>query len=65
MDLSKGVLLPDLAASYQTLLDSGQLFKGHTNFSKVYQARSQAQLKDCVLRHVSAHGLHSYCTFLP
>jgi len=40
-------------------LDTGQLFKEHTKFSKVYQARNQGQLRDCVLRHVSVHGLGS------
>jgi hypothetical protein len=59
LDLTKGVKLPDLSATYQNLLDTGQLFKGHTKFSRVYQARNQVQLKDCVLCHVSAHGLQS------
>ncbi len=37
-DLTKGILLPDLAAQYQTLLDSYLLFRGHSKFTKVYQA---------------------------
>jgi len=56
---SKGTILSDLEANAQQLLDTGQLFRGHTKFPKVYQARQQTHLKDCVLRHVSAHGLHS------
>jgi hypothetical protein len=43
----------------QELLDTGQLFKGHAKFRNVYAARSQVSLRDCVLHHVSAHGLHS------
>jgi hypothetical protein len=35
------------------------LFKGHTKFQHVYHTRSQVQLKDSVLQHVSAHGLTS------
>jgi hypothetical protein len=58
-DLSKGVTLMDFSANCQQLLDSGQLFRGHTKFAQVYQARHQAQLQDHVLRHVSAHGLQS------
>jgi len=46
-------------ANCQHLLDSAQLFRGHTKFTKVYQARNQEQLKSCVLRHVSTHGLQS------
>jgi hypothetical protein len=57
--IEKGLLLPDLVANYHHLLDSGQLFKGHAKFKNVYDSRSQFQLRDCVLRHVSAHGLHS------
>jgi len=41
------------------LLDTGQLFKGHTKFCCVYNTRTQVQLRNCVLRHVSAHGLTS------
>jgi hypothetical protein len=52
-DLTKGILLPDLAAQYQTLLDTSQLFCGHSKFTKVYQARNQLHLCDSVLRHVS------------
>jgi hypothetical protein len=58
-DLSKSILLSDLSANYQSLLESGQLFCGHSKFPRVYQVRHQAQLKECVLRHVSAHGLQS------
>jgi hypothetical protein len=54
-----GISLPDLLANCQQLLDSGQLFKGHTKFKNVYDARTQLGLRDCVLRHVTAHGLHS------
>jgi len=28
-------------------------------FQRVFQARDQLHLKQCVLRHISAHGLHS------
>jgi hypothetical protein len=59
-DVSKGILLPDLAASFQSLLDTGQLFRGHTKFRRVYQTCTQVQLRDCVLRHVTAHGLSSF-----
>jgi hypothetical protein len=41
------------------LLDTGQLFKGHTKFCCVYNTRTQVQLRNCVLRHVSTHGLTS------
>ena len=58
-DLSKGILLVDLVSTFQQLMDTGQLFKGHTKFQRVYNARTQAQLKDSILRHVSAHGLTS------
>jgi len=58
-DISKGILLQDFHANYRSLLDSGQLFQGHKEFHKVYQARNQSQLQDCILRHVSAHGLRS------
>jgi hypothetical protein len=54
-----GIPLSDLPANCQHLLDTGKLFKGHTKFKNVYDARSQLGLQDCVLRHVSAHGLHS------
>jgi len=60
--LSKAISLPDLPANCQHLLDSGQLFKGHTKFHLVYQACQQVQLKDCVLCHISAHGLDSIIT---
>ncbi len=58
-DLSQGISLPDLSADCQYLLDTGQLFRGHCKFSRVYNARAQIQLKDSILRHVSAHGLAS------
>lgn len=53
----RGVLLSDLTANYQHLMDTGQIFRGHTKFHRVYQAHHKAQLKECVLRHVSVHGL--------
>ena len=59
VDLSTSTLLPDLSATCHNLLTTGQLFCGHVKFPRVYQARSQAQLQSCVLRHVSAHGLQS------
>jgi hypothetical protein len=74
IDWTKGITLPDISASIQSLLDTGQLFKGHKKFNKVYQAHSQIQLEDSVLRHVSAHGLqsllaptslHKHATFSP
>jgi len=52
-----GTPLSDLSANAQHLLDTGQLFRGHTKFKSVYAARTQLGLRDCVLRHVSAHGL--------
>jgi len=58
-DLSKGIVFSDLPATCENLLATGQLFRGHTKFQRVYQARAQVQLRDCVLRHVSAHGLTS------
>jgi len=58
-DTSQGTLLPDLLANCHMLLDTGQLFKGHAKFPRAYQARHQAQLQSCILRHVSAYGLHS------
>ena len=54
-----GIALPDLSANFQTLADTGQLFKGHKKFKNVYDVRAQLGLCDCVLRHVSAHGLKS------
>ena len=56
-DLSKGTILHDLSANCHILLESGQLFRGQ--FPRVYQACSQAQLTDCLLRRISAHGLQS------
>jgi hypothetical protein len=54
-----GIFLPDLMANCQHILDSTQLFRGHTKFKNVYDARTQHGHRDCVLHHVSAHGLHS------
>jgi hypothetical protein len=59
IDLSTGILLDDLVSNCQHLVDTGQLFKEHTKFQRVYNTRTQAQLKDSILRHVSAHGLTS------
>ena len=56
---TQGTLLPDLSANIQSLLDTGQIFRGHTKFKTVYDTRTQRGLRDCVLRHVSAHGLTS------
>jgi len=56
---TQGTLLPDLSANIQSLLDTGQIFRGHTKFKTVYDTRTQLGLQDCVLRHVSAHGLTS------
>jgi hypothetical protein len=58
-DLSQGTKLSDLSANCQLLLDTGQLFHGHAKFRRVYNTRNHVQLRDCVLRHVSAHGLTS------
>jgi len=41
VDLSNGVVLPNLSVSIQQLLDSGQIFKGHAKFKRVYSARAQ------------------------
>jgi len=59
VDVTTGITLPDLSATFQTLLDTGQLFCGHTEFRRVYQTRNQVHLRHCVLRHVTAHGLSS------
>jgi hypothetical protein len=56
---TSGIILPDLSASCQSLMDTGQLFHGHTKFRNVYDARNQISLYTTVLRHVSAHGLSS------
>jgi hypothetical protein len=58
-DLDQGILLPDLTANCQHLLDTGQLFHGHSKFRRVYNARAQIQLRNSVLHHVSAYGLTS------
>jgi len=59
VDVASGILLPNLSASCQNLIDTGQLFRGHTKFRRVYQTRNQIHLRDTVLRHVTAHGLSS------
>jgi hypothetical protein len=59
VDITQGIPLLDLPANFQTLSDTGQLFRGHCKFRCVYNARAQVQLRNCVLRHVSAHGLTS------
>jgi len=56
---TSGILIPDLSANFQSLLDTGQLFRGHAKFRNVYDARNQLTLRSTVLRHVSAHGLSS------
>jgi hypothetical protein len=58
-NVSQGILLDDLVANVQNLLDTGQLFKWHTKFQCVYNTQTQVQLKDSILHHVSAHGLTS------
>jgi hypothetical protein len=45
----EGILLSDLSANCQQLMDTAQLFRGHTKFKHVYDARAQLRLKDCVL----------------
>jgi hypothetical protein len=56
---NESIPLPNFEANCQQLLDTVQLFQGHTKFRNVYTARSQVSLRDSVLRHVSAHGLQS------
>ena len=58
-DVSAGTPFPDLSSTIQTLLDTGQIFRGHSKFKRVYSTRHQIQLRDSILRHVSAHGLTS------
>jgi len=58
-DSSKFIPLIDQVTNCQTLLKNANLFRGYAKFKRVYQARTQAQLKTCVLHHVSAHGLTS------
>jgi hypothetical protein len=43
------ILLPDLSANCQELLDTGQLFRGHAKFKNVYDTRNQLSLCYCVL----------------
>jgi len=57
--LNEGIILPDLSANCQHLLDTGQIFRGHAKFKNVYATRNNHSLRDCVLRHVSAYGLKS------
>jgi len=59
---STSISLPDFSANCQELLATGQLFRGHAKFKNVYDTRNQLCLRECVLRHVSAHGLHSLVT---
>jgi len=40
VDLSTGILLVDLVANFQHLMDTGQLFKGHAKFQRVYNTRT-------------------------
>jgi hypothetical protein len=54
---AEGILRPDLHANCQHLLDTGQFFHGHAKFKNVHDSCSQISLQDCVLCHVSAHGL--------
>jgi hypothetical protein len=58
-DITRRISLPNFEENCHTLLDSAQLFRGHSEFQGVYQARNQVQLHTCVLHHVSAHGLTS------
>jgi hypothetical protein len=58
-DLNKRISLLDFEANCHTLLDSAQLFRGHSKLQCVYQAWNQVQLCTSVLRHVSTHGLTS------
>jgi len=47
--LTDGILLPDLLANCQHLLDTGQLFRGHAKFKNVYVTKNNHSLRDCVL----------------
>jgi hypothetical protein len=62
LDLAKGILLSDFSANCQEFLDTGQLYRGHTKFKRVYHTRHQIHLCDSVLRHVLAHGLSTLIT---
>jgi hypothetical protein len=53
------IMLSDLEANCQQLLETGQLFRGHAKFKHVFDTRNQISLRASVLRHVSAHGLQS------
>ncbi len=54
---TNGILMKDPEANCQELLETGQLFCGHAKFKNVYDTRNQLSLQQCVLHHVSAHGL--------
>jgi hypothetical protein len=54
---TSGLTLPYLTANCQSLMDTGQLFRGHAKFRNVYDACNQLSLCTTVLRHVLAHGL--------
>jgi hypothetical protein len=57
-DITKGISRSDLPANCCTLLETSQLFRSHARFKNVYDSCNQIQSHDCVLCHVSAHGLH-------
>jgi len=44
-----GILLPDLEANCQQLLETGQLFRGHAKFKHVFDTRNQISLQTSVL----------------
>jgi hypothetical protein len=52
-------LVPDLLPNCQRLIDTDQLFRGHAKFKTVYDSRNQVSVRNCVLCHISAHGLKS------
>jgi hypothetical protein len=47
-DTSTGIVLHDLPSTCEHLMDTGQLFKGHAKFQRVYNARNQIQLQDSI-----------------
>jgi hypothetical protein len=47
-DTSTGIALHDLPSTCEHLMDTGQLFKGHAKFQRVYNARNQIQLQDSI-----------------
>jgi hypothetical protein len=59
-DLNTGIVLSNLPANCQHLLDTCQLFRGYTKLCRVYQTRNQARLRACVLCHVTAHGFSPF-----